>query len=897
MNMCRILILLFTAAVCVMSAGVGAAEEYNGEVVSINGLQTDTIIWNAFNFSGFNYGPNDNLSTETLTIAPYSLNGPDADRLIEAGNLTYATSAIWREYSVHKDMGLFVNYNDDGYQVVFLNGEKYVAIEPTSIDKLGKPQVEFDSDDIKTFTTGEAWNICRGFTLVARQVDISGDKVWFQLYENGVFLDDKIIDVGCSNLQGRVWTYTEDVAGEIDVPILSLYVSGIMRGTDTAYVQVKYLSLIDNSFLQISLGDRFDNMEVQSIGSTLELSNWDDLYLNSGSGTSQIMGNLSFITVNNASSIEFYPNMVREEIPVLSGGGGFVSASYSEIWNLSEGYAIALQEISPVGNKAMFALLKDNVIIDQRILTENYGAPVNSDSYYQYIQNGTEIINATLEYAFYGTNSKLAKLAGVYQRSEIDGGILLENSSHVFKPIDSSGILWDLLEGYTLTMKDISVNGDEVWFELSKNGVIVKDEILNENLANTLIYSSGKGNISYLLDGVILGNYENAVEIKDVDQYSEVSGDILMSNTTHFYKTGDPSGIPWSLSNGYVLSMKDIDTMKSEKVWLDLSKDGNTLAEGITRSGGLFTHANGLETFDCTVVGVMYGTLTNVAKIVNVNLCSDAGMQIVQNGSKTFATADPSGAILKIFEGYSLDPKDVSRDGNKIWLSLSKDDTVVKDEIIDTMGDETDRWFRYYNSTGPLVFSTYVDEVFCGMVDNLVVLRNTIQYSEINGTLLFQSPNQTTLRAGITLNDITPPSLTITSPASGTTVTTSTITVSGTASDESGIANVMVNGILATGTTDWSADVTLTEGANMITVVATDKAGVIATQSITVTYTPSSISGDLNDNGMLDTGDVTLALRMAVGLVLPDMLGDMNGNGFLDTGDATLILRTIDGLA
>ena len=144
--------------------------------------------------------------------------------------------------------------------------------------------------------------------------------------------------------------------------------------------------------------------------------------------------------------------------------------------------------------------------------------------------------------------------------------------------------------------------------------------------------------------------------------------------------------------------------------------------------------------------------------------------------------------------------------------------------------------------------------------------------------------------------DTTPPTLTITSPANGTSVNTSTITILGTASDESGIANITVNGILATGTTSWSAEVSLTDDDNTITVVATDATGNTATQSITITYTPASIMGDLNGNSMLDTGDVTLALRMAVGLTTPDLFGDMNDNGFLDTGDATLILRTIDGL-
>ncbi len=36
---------------------------------------------------GFDYGPNNNLSTETLTIAPYTLNGLDIDRIIVAVKL------------------------------------------------------------------------------------------------------------------------------------------------------------------------------------------------------------------------------------------------------------------------------------------------------------------------------------------------------------------------------------------------------------------------------------------------------------------------------------------------------------------------------------------------------------------------------------------------------------------------------------------------------------------------------------------------------------------------------------------------------------------------------------------------------------------------------------------
>ncbi|PXF51153.1 MAG: hypothetical protein C4B55_01715 [Candidatus Methanophagaceae archaeon] len=90
------------------------------------------------------------------------------------------------------------------------------------------------------------------------------------------------------------------------------------------------------------------------------------------------------------------------------------------------------------------------------------------------------------------------------------------------------------------------------------------------------------------------------------------------------------------------------------------------------------------------------------------------------------------------------------------------------------------------------------------------------------------------------VEDTTPPELTITSPAPGTTTDSPTITVTGIATDESGIASVTVNGVLASGAADWStwsAEVTLAaEGENTITAVATDGAGLTTTKTVTVTY-------------------------------------------------------------
>src|SRR2546425_593115 len=101
---------------------------------------------------------------------------------------------------------------------------------------------------------------------------------------------------------------------------------------------------------------------------------------------------------------------------------------------------------------------------------------------------------------------------------------------------------------------------------------------------------------------------------------------------------------------------------------------------------------------------------------------------------------------------------------------------------------------------------------------------------------------------GLVPSDITPPTISITSPASNSSTEASQITVSGTASDNganaSGVAHVYVNGIEASynsanGT--WSiSNVVLNIGANQITARAVDQAGNEATMSITVTRQASN---------------------------------------------------------
>ena len=748
MNLKYLLIGLFASML--VGCGCAAALTFSGEAVQLDGNQTEDIVWNESNFGGFCYNMSGDacIGTETLTIEAGALEGPDIDRFIDVGNLTYTTSPIWQEYELHKNLGLTVesghHEGDSGYGQEFWMGERYVAIDGKA-NKLVEPLVEFNSADTKTLATGEEWDLGGGFALEAKDFDLEGGKVWFCLCKNGKEIDSEVINVGSSNLQGRVYTYREDVAGGNDVPIFSCYVSAVFRGICSNLVRIEYVFLIDNDVTRFHTGDEYGSMKVATASSSgLILKNNATIDLTPNT-TAPVMGDLSFKTTDNISAIEFYPHLIRDELPVLSGGGGFVldDCWIGQPWNLSEGYSIAAKDVALNGDKARIVLLKNGVVVDDALLTEEWRTSVDSDSHHSYIQNETEIINATLKVAFRGNDSNVVELAEVYQRSEVDGSILINNESRLFESADPAGIPWDIADCYVLTVEDIGLDGDEVWLELSKNGTVVKETILNDDFANASTFVCNtyeNGSINCVVDTVFRGSKAGAVKLANLSQYSDADGTVLLAHESHLYKTSDPEGIPWELVDGYVLTMKDVEEVnrnywyyqypgKGDKVWLELSRGGSVLKEDILESGDLFKYRNGLESVDCIVEEVFNGGLADVVKLTNVNQYSDDGTLLIENGTKTYATLDPTdGDIWECWEEYSLALKDVDIGESRAWLSLSKNGVVVEDAIIDE-----DSWFKYYNSTGALVFSTYVDKIFRGTERNLVLLKYTTQYSEIDG--------------------------------------------------------------------------------------------------------------------------------------------------------------------
>lgn len=154
------------------------------------------------------------------------------------------------------------------------------------------------------------------------------------------------------------------------------------------------------------------------------------------------------------------------------------------------------------------------------------------------------------------------------------------------------------------------------------------------------------------------------------------------------------------------------------------------------------------------------------------------------------------------------------------------------------------------NPRGAITLSTVPDAVHFTRAE-----RFELDYSNravpATGALTFvQSLSQSLTQSGVEAlaseaqEQLAGPALSIESPATGTTVSTPSVSLSGTATANLGLTSLSVNGTaVSVGEGGkWSTSVALSLGANTITATATDQAGRTKSTSITVTYTPLTIT-------------------------------------------------------
>ncbi len=551
--------------------------EIRGEVVDA-ATQIAPFIWTGQNFAGLYYDVARDLMSDSLTS---TVTVPDT---IEAGDLVYTA---YRVESCYK------NPEIGEYFAIGWFGESYMAIN-------GKPYVispiifEMDECDRKMLAAGDEWDLGAGYSLVVMWIDLDAYEVRLSLFKNGVEVTSSVIrphETGdwfgdCMSISGfpgaydvAIWNtpttstfvYQADVGAEADVPIFSVYVDAIFRGTDANIAQFKHAILIDGDPIKvIETGDGMMNTETVTPES-VRLTNSENIDLHRGD--IGIAGDLRIRVAedmdgNGVNNYRYYPYIGRkcptpepEPTPTptphtidrpVEIRGEVVNVTGTQdkdlVWNAYNfaGFWYDLDDDLLTENLWIMAGTLNNLTNDRTIdegalvytthtvfheyeLHENENLTVESDHPDGDCGYFIEGFMADEYVAIDNNANKLCRLLAEFEDAD--------------KKTLAIGEEWDIGGGFALTANQIDLEGDKVWFSLKKDGKELDNEVVSTTSTQqdrVYTYTSDIGGeedipvFSCYVDAIFIGTESNVVQVMYV---------FLIDDEVMEIKTSDTYGI------------------------------------------------------------------------------------------------------------------------------------------------------------------------------------------------------------------------------------------------------------------------------------------------------------------------------------------------------------------
>jgi S-layer protein (TIGR01567 family) len=174
------------------------------------------------------------------------------------------------------------------YPTIDIFGEKHVtlfaknnSIWQSHVNKLAK--LVLDSSGNYYLKVGEKLDLGQGYSLEIKQIDVDGEKVWLEFYEDGQYVDDHIISAG--TVSESTWTCTLDnIEGVNDVPVLKVHVNQVSLVGDDIIVQIDGIWLIDYvNTMTLNIGDQLGEFKLTSIVNGVDESDLGSLVFESTS--------------------------------------------------------------------------------------------------------------------------------------------------------------------------------------------------------------------------------------------------------------------------------------------------------------------------------------------------------------------------------------------------------------------------------------------------------------------------------------------------------------------------------------------------------------------------------------------------------------------------------------
>lgn len=176
----------------------------------------------------------------------------------------------------------FTNWSDEQYPVIQLFGEKYVALSPYNkniwnarVNKLAK--LVLDSDKKYVIAPGEKIDMGFGYSLLVKEIDLDGMKVWLEFTKDGMYIGDQIVATDSGN---HTWTCKLDnIQGENNVAVFRVHINQVFDSIAKEKIaQIDGLWLIDYSnATTLNVGNKIGHLKLVKINNGMDKSNLGSL--------------------------------------------------------------------------------------------------------------------------------------------------------------------------------------------------------------------------------------------------------------------------------------------------------------------------------------------------------------------------------------------------------------------------------------------------------------------------------------------------------------------------------------------------------------------------------------------------------------------------------------------
>ena len=519
-----------------------------------------SITMDANKFAAFFYDINNNVTTEKLSIKKTT---DTTGNTIGKNALEYSTKIGFTSYK-------YKGANWGNYSVLGFFADKYIPLKPGQADKLAK--LVMDSKDKYTLKTGDKLDLGSNYSLTAKQVDVDGKKVWLELDHDGQYVDDKVVDTTSGD---ATWTDTHDkVQGEDDVQIFKVHVSSVFQGAVDSVAQIEGMWLIDYvNAIKISTSDEYGKLNDVSInGDTISISNKDTFSLSRDSD--QEIGQGLYFRVADSDALRFYAFKQITDPGVYEIRG--TVATGAQTWN-ADSFA------------GFFYDLNKNVKTEQMSVTNLQGRVIQKDG----LQYSTTIQNVGYKYKQGSWANATYPVIGFFaqkyvplkplQADKLAKLVMDSKDKYTLK----TGEKLDLGSGYSLTAKQVDVDGKKVWLELDKDGQYVDDKVVDTTSGDATwtdthdkvqgeddvqifkvhVSSVFQGAVDSVaqIEGMWLIDFANAIKISTSDEYGKlndvsINGDTLsIQNKDTFSLTRDSDQ---EIGQGMYFKVADSDTLR-----------------------------------------------------------------------------------------------------------------------------------------------------------------------------------------------------------------------------------------------------------------------------------------------------------------------------------------------